>query len=98
MDNGANWFYVDFSAYEKNYNDFDTGKINVGMSENEIKQVFPFEFKIVEATKDYKVIQFEKWRSVPGPDYLEQKLFLKIENGIVTEFKLVNDVVVTNPW
>ncbi|MDR3138822.1 MAG: hypothetical protein LBT95_04005, partial [Treponema sp.] len=81
MDNGANWFYVDSSAYEKNYNDFDTEKIIIGMSENKIKQLFPFESKIVEATKDYKVIQFEKWRSVPWHDYLEQKLFVKIEDG-----------------
>jgi hypothetical protein len=98
MDNGANWFYADFSAYEKNYNDFDTSLIEIGMTENAVKNVFPFESKIVEATADYKVIQFEKWRAVPGPDYLEQKLFIKIVSGNVTEFKLINDVAITNPW
>ena len=98
MNNGANWFYADFSTYEKNYNDFDTSKINIGMTESELKKIFPFESNVVEATKDYKIIQFEKWRAVPGPDYIEQKLLLKIMDGVVIEFKLVNDVAVTNPW
>lgn len=97
--NGANWFYADFSTYDKNFKDFDVSNIRIGMSEKELTDALPqYSPKIVAESKTTKTFQYEKWRAVPGPDYLEQKLFIKFENGEVVEYQIVNDVAITNPW
>lgn len=98
MDNGANWMYADFSAYDKNYNEFDTSLIIIGMPESELQEAMGISSSVSAAGPNYHVLQFEKWRSVPGPDYLEKMLFVKILDGVVAEFRVINDVAVTNPW
>lgn len=99
MSNGANWMLADFSAYDKNYSDFDLSVITIGAPESSAYDLFPpYKPKVVAATKTSKILQYEKWRAIAGPDYLEQKLFIKIENGEISEYRLVNDVAVTNPW
>ena len=98
MDSGANWFYADFSAYDKNYSDFEVEKIIIGMPETELLEAIVIPYRIQSVTEEYKILEFEKWRSVPGPDYVEERLLVKITDDEVVAFTIIGDTVKTNPW
>lgn len=89
---------ADFNAYDKNYREFEVGLIEIGMSIEELQTALRMTGTVVEAGEDYKVLQFEKWRAVAGPDLLEKKLLVKTKNGLVSSFKVVNEMVEVNPW
>jgi len=95
---GANWWVKDFGTEDKNYKDFDTSILSIGMTEQELHEKLTIPYTISEMTNTYKVLRYEKWRAVAGSDYVEQVLSIKITNNILSEFKIINETVKTNPW
>ena len=98
MDSGANWLTADFTAYDKNYNDFEIDKIEIEMTKDELIESLNIPHRVMSVTSDYEVLEFEKWRSVPGTDYVEERLLVKIQDDRVKEYTIVKDTVKTNPW
>lgn len=95
---GANWWVKDFGKEDKNYKDFDTSILSIGMTEQELHEKLTIPYTISEMTDTYKVLRYEKWRVVAGSDYVEQVLYIKIINNTLSKFKLINETIKTNPW
>lgn len=78
---GANWWLADFDKNEKNYNEFNTDNISIGMGKDEVLSQFKMEIQKIEESNDYQVYAYEKWISVVGDDYIDKVLYLRFENG-----------------
>mgnify|MGYP001195172979 CR=1 FL=1 len=97
---GSNWIHSDFNKYDKNYSPFETSFLKIGMDKNSVVNKLGLDFRTVEVTKDYEVISYQKWKSVNGPDYVEETLYLKFENAFLASWKIVNDTteIVPRSW
>ena len=97
---GSNWIHSDFNKYDKNYSPFETSFLKIGMDKNSVVNKLGLDFRTVEVTKDYEVISYQKWKSVHGPDYVEETLYLKFENAFLASWKIVNDTteIVPRSW
>lgn len=97
---GSNWAYADFNKYDKNYAAFPTSHIKIGQSKAELISQLGEGYNVVEAGEDYEVIAYQKWKSVAGPDYLEQTLYIRLVNDQVKNWKITNDTteIVPRSW
>lgn len=90
---GSTWAYTDFNKYDNNYASFPTSQIRIGQSKTELASLMSEKFNVVEAGEGYEVIAYQKWKSVPGPDYVEQTLYIRLVNDHVKNWKLTSDTV-----
>ena len=90
---GATWFAADFNKYDLNYAEFQTEKIVIGQSKEELISALGLRHKVVEMGDKREVLAFERWASVGGPDYVEQRLLVRIEDGAVKRWRIVSDTV-----
>lgn len=97
MDNGANWFVADFNKYGQNYAPFPTHQIKIGQKFSRTSDILGPNFSVVEENSSYRVVAYQKWASVLGPDYVEQTLYLKVADGLVVSWKLTKDTVTIVP-
>jgi hypothetical protein len=93
---GSNWLAADFNKYDNNYSPFATSQIRIGQPKSEILQIFKGG-TTVEAAENVEIIAFQKWASVPGPDYVEQTLYVRLVKGKVAGWKVTNDTVAIVP-
>lgn len=97
---GSSWALADFNKYDKNYAPFPTKQLAIGSSKNEILSLFKSEYELVEGGSRYEVWAYQQWVSVAGPDYVGKTLYLKLENGQLTHWKVTNDTaaIVPRSW
>ena len=86
--NRAYWAYADFNKLDKNYLEFPTNKLKIGFSKSQVVNLVGSDYEIIEASSEAEVIMFEKWKSVPGPDYIDKKLIVRFENTKVVNWKV----------
>lgn len=94
---GASWGVADFNKYSYNYAPFATGNISIGQSRKDMLAAIGVTPQTVEMGQDHEVLAFQKWKSVAGPDHVEQTLYVRLVNGAVAHWKLTRDVVVVVP-
>jgi hypothetical protein len=90
---GSTWAYADFNKYDKNYAPFPTSQIKIGQSKADITAILGNGYSVVEAGDGYEVIAYQKWKSVPGPDYVEQTLYIRLVAGEIRNWKITSDTV-----
>jgi hypothetical protein len=95
--NGAIWAYADFNKYEKNYLGFPTQKLKIGSPKWEVTHALGTRYEVVEASQDIEVISYEKWKSVPGPDYVDKKLLLRFKDLYLTDWKIAQGTTTIVP-
>jgi len=87
---GANWMLVDFNKQNNNYRDLEnfTSQISVGMSKDQVLYKFNPFVQVVEATKEYETLAVDQWDAAVGNDCIVKVLYIKIENNILTEYRI----------
>ncbi len=93
MDNGADWFVADLNKYDQNYAPFPTHQIEIGQEFSRASEILGPNYSVVEENSSYRVVAYQKWASVQGPDYVEQTLYMKISDSRVVSWKLTKDTV-----
>ena len=93
MDSGANWIVADFNKYDQNYAPFPTHQIKIGQDFRQTIRILGPNYSVVEENSSYRVVAYQKWASVPGPDYVEQTLYMKVSDSRVVSWKLSKDTV-----
>jgi hypothetical protein len=94
---GSSWAVADFNKYDKNYAQFPTKQLSIGASKNEVLALLGSDYELVEAGSEYEVLAYQQWVSVGGPDYVDKTLYLKLENGQLTHWKVTSDTVAIVP-
>ena len=85
---GSTWAVADFENYDKNYSDFDTSSITIGMSKGAVIAIFGDKFNAVGASQEGETIAYDKWRSVTGPDYVEKTLNFTFNNDALVSWEI----------
>lgn len=86
---GANWLVADFNKSGKNYAPFPLQRIRIGQSENELVRVLGKDFRVVEASSDGTTLEWERWESVPGPDYVVERLLVRVVGGRAAQWRVI---------
>lgn len=94
---GSSWWITDFNKYDENYSPFPTNKLRIGLSRDELRSVMASEYSVVEGGEGYEVIAYQRWKSAPGPDYVDQTLYIRLVNDRVKNWKITNDTVAIVP-
>lgn len=92
---GANWVAADFNKYDRNYAAFPTAELKIGMSKAEAQAMFGANMKVVSADKTTETYMVERWVSVPGPDYVGERLLLRFNNDALSDWKIDSGSVTT---
>ena len=90
---GSSWALADFNKYGQNYAPLNAQHIKIGQEKKELLLRFGDKYTVVEAGAGYEIIAYQKWKSVPGPDYVENTLYIRIEKEKVAKWKITNDTV-----
>ena len=91
---GADWMTADFNKKNgQSYREFDTSGIQIGMSKEALISLLPGTPKVVEAGAGYEVLAFDRWASVAGPDYVDQRLYARLNNGSLENWKIVSESI-----
>jgi hypothetical protein len=90
---GSSWAVADFNKYDKNYAPFPTKQLSIGAPKTEVISLLGSDYELVEAGSKYEVLAYQQWVSVAGPDYIGKTLYLKLENGQLTHWKVTDDTV-----
>jgi hypothetical protein len=100
MDNGADWALADFNKYDRNYAPFPTDKIIIGGDFNDAVKEIGSKYSVVEESSLYRIIAFQQWASVLGPDYVQKTLYMEVSSGKVVSWKITNDTtsIVPRSW
>ncbi len=85
---GANWWLADFDKYDKNYRNFGTESIVIGMTVEETLSQLKMKARKIEESSDYQVYAYEKWIAVVGDDYIDEVLYLRFENGFLSKWQI----------
>lgn len=96
---GSSWLIADFNKYDNNYSPFPTDNITIGLSKKELRAAmvsYP-QYSVAEVGEGYEVIAYQRWVSVPGPDYVEQTLYIRLVDDRVKNWKITNDAVAIVP-
>ena len=94
---GSEYWYADYNKYDKNYADFPTADLRIGQTSDEIIEMLGSDFNVIEATSDYRVIAYDKWISVPGPDYVGQRLLITLTNDRIEKWSIQNNTIENVP-
>src|SRR2546430_15595346 len=94
---GSSWWVTDFNKYDKNYFPFPTDKLIIGLPKDELSSLMGSEYSVVEGGERYEVIACQRWRSVPGRDYVVQTLYIRLVDGRIKNWKVTNDTVLIVP-
>jgi len=92
---GANWALADFNKYDRNYAAFPTEKLRIGMPKGEALSLFGANAKSVSAEANGETYVVDKWLAVAGPDYVEERLFMRFERDKLANWKVDKGNVVT---
>ena len=84
---GSSWVSADFNKYDLNYENFRTNSLRVGDSKSAVVSALGIGYETIEAGSNYEVLAFQKWVSVPGPDYVGSTLYLRFENDRIGEME-----------
>ncbi len=97
---GSSWAVADFNKYDKNYSSFPTKQLSIGASKSEVVTLLGPDYELVEAGSKYEVLAYQQWVSVAGPDYVGKTLYLKLEDGQLTHWKITDDTlsIVPRSW
>lgn len=95
--NGASWASADFNKYDQNYQRFNTSGLEVGDTKNEVLANLNIAYEVIEAGKGYQVLAFQRWVSVPGPDYVGNTLYIRLENERLANWKVTSDTISVAP-
>lgn len=91
--NGSTWLYADTNKYRKSYEEFPTTRIHIGQSRSELLSVLGPSAKVTQASARFETIILEQWKSVPGPDYVENTLHVQVSNQKVAGWRITKDTV-----
>jgi hypothetical protein len=85
---GANWATADFNKYDKNYKPFPTERLRTGMSRAEIQSLFGSHLERSGADEGGEIYSVDRWVDVAGPDYLEDRLVLRIAGDRLRSWRI----------
>lgn len=94
---GSSWAVADYNKYDKNYAPFPTKQLSIGASKDQVFALIGPDYELVEAGSEYEVLAYQQWVSVAGPDYVGKTLYVKLESGQLTHWKVTNDTVAIVP-
>ena len=86
--NGSNWAVTDFNKYGNNYAPFPTDQLRVGMPKSDADRLFGAHLISVSADQSSETYVVERWASVTGPDYVEERLSMRFQNGKLSDWKI----------
>jgi hypothetical protein len=99
---GGSFAATDLNKYGNNYAAFPTDKLRVGMPFSAASEAFPKMTKIAADTGG-ETFSVERWASVAGPDYVDERLYLRFSGGKLANWKVekagpTSVAVVPNSW
>lgn len=78
--------WVDLDKHDLNYADFPTEQLVVGADESVLREIG--RGRTVEAGDGYRVLAFDKWVSTSGPDYVVERLFVRVNGGRIANWRV----------
>lgn len=95
---GADPMLADFNKYDHNYAAFPTDRLTIGEPKGALVAALgDGTATTVEAGAGYEVLAFQRWKAVAGPDYVDQTLYVRLDAGAVSHWKITNDAVAVVP-
>jgi hypothetical protein len=85
MPNGATWAVADFALYGQNYRPFPLQMMQPGLTRQLLHDNIEGGLKQMGAS-DVWVAQ--RFASVPGPDYVAERLYVRVESDMVTAWQV----------
>lgn len=85
---GSNWGLADLNKYGKNYAPFPTDRLQIGMPKAAVVAMFGGSMQRVAAEPTAETFVVERWVSVAGPDYVGERLFLRIDRDRLANWKI----------
>jgi hypothetical protein len=86
---------ADFNKYDRNYAPFPTERLKIGMSKAEAVAIFGVGMKSVSAEANGETYEVEKWKSVAGPDYIDERLIMRFDRDRLATWKVEKANVLT---
>jgi hypothetical protein len=93
---GANPLVTDFDKGGLNYDRFPVERLSIGMPVAELQAMFGRTLVRVGSSSKGDAYVVERWVSVPGPDYVGERLFITVENGALASWRISSDQLTIN--
>jgi hypothetical protein len=94
---GCAWWVKDLNKGDKNYDPLPVELVRVGQGREEVIRILGTNFRRVEASEEGEVLEWERWKAVMGPDYVEERLVVAIARGKVAKWRIARDTVEVVP-
>ncbi len=82
---GGEWWVQDFENYGKNYRELPTHSLALGENKSQVKNLIKAPHKVVRNLmlrgREVETWMYEKWSSQPGPDRLDERVYLFFVDG-----------------
>jgi|GEM_PF-6034989 hypothetical protein len=92
---GSNWALADFNKYDRNYATFPVDRLAIGMPKAEVRSLFGDKLHRVSADAATETFVVERWVAVAGPDYVGERLMLRLDHDRLAGWKVDNGGTVT---
>jgi hypothetical protein len=84
----ANWWLKDIENPEANYRPLTVDGLRVGQSRADIETLLGRSLDRVASSSSGETYMVEQWVAVQGPDYVENRLYLKFVRGTLAAWQI----------
>jgi len=84
---GADFWTTDFANYNRNYADFETDRLKIGMTRQEVISVLGDKFVVIKKNSNSEVIEYERLKS-SYVDYVGWTLHVSFKDNLLEEWKI----------